>query len=77
MSSVQAPIIILESPRIEGGQFLFDATGLTVGKTNVLEHSASLGQWTAISTNIAAATSMTFTNSVTPGAHLFRVIELE
>jgi len=30
------PVIILESARNEGGQFLFAATGLTAGKTNVL-----------------------------------------
>jgi plastocyanin len=77
VTAVQASNISLEAPRIEGGQFLFEATGLTVGKTNVLEVSANLSQWTAISTNVAEAASMTFTNSISPGANLFRVIELE
>ena len=59
------PGIVLESPRKVGNQFLFDATGLTVGKTNVLLASTNLTAWTAISTNIAANTSMTFTNATT------------
>jgi plastocyanin len=70
------PGILLESPRKEGNQFLFDATGLTVGTTNVLQASTNLTSWTSISTNVAADTSMTFTNSTTLPRRFFRLIEL-
>ena len=70
------PGIVLESPRKVGNQFLFDATGLTVGKTNVLQASTNLTSWTAISTNLAAASSMTFTNATTLSRRFFRLLEL-
>ena len=70
------PGIVLESPRKEGSQFLFDATGLTVGKTNVLQASTNLTSWTAIKTNIADNTSMTFTNATTLPRRFFRLLEL-
>ncbi len=70
------PGIMLESPRKEGGQFLFDATGLTVGKTNMLQASTNLTSWTAIKTNIAANAAMTFTNTMTLPCRFFRLLEL-
>ena len=51
------PTITLESPRIEGGQFLFEATGLTIGKTNVLLTSTNLTAWNAVNTNLTANTT--------------------
>src|SRR5487761_1930853 len=54
------PAISLESPRLVAGQFLFDAAGLTAGKTNVLQASNDLTSWAAIQTNVAAAASLTF-----------------
>ena len=69
------PGIVLESPRKEGSQFLFEATGLTVGKTNVLQASTNLTSWAAIKTNVAATTSMTFTNATTLPRRFFRLIE--
>ena len=70
------PGIVLESPRKEGTQFLFDATGLTVGKTNVLQASTNLISWTAIKTNVADNTAMTFTNAMTLPRRFFRLLEL-
>ena len=69
------PVITLESPRLTGGQFLFEATGLTVGKTNVLLSSTNLTSWTSIRTNVAAGSSMTFTNATSPGQRFFQVME--
>jgi len=77
VSSVGTPEITLSAPRIESGLFLFEATGLTLGNTNVLETSTNLVQWTAIQTNLADATTMTLTNTVQPGANLFRLVELQ
>ncbi len=70
------PGIVLESPRKEGSQFLFDVTGLTVGKTNVLQASTNLTSWLAIQTNLATATAMTFTNTMTLPRRFFRLLEL-
>jgi plastocyanin len=70
------PVIILESARNEGGQFLFAATGLTEGKTNVLQASTNLTSWLAIQTNVANGASLTFTNVTTLPRHFFRLVEL-
>ena len=67
--------IVLEAPRIEGSQFLFDATGLTVGKTNVLLTSTNLTSWVATITNVAVATSWTFTNATVLPRRYFRLLE--
>jgi plastocyanin len=77
VTSAVAPVINLESPRLVGGQFLFDVTGLTVGKTNVLLASTNLTAWTAVSTNVTDSATVTFTNAVTSGRSYFRVLELE
>lgn len=69
--------IVLQVPRIVGSQFLFDVSGLTPGQTNVVQSSTNLVQWSAVSTNIAAASSLTITNTLNPGMKLFRVVELE
>jgi|GEM_PF-2719761 len=74
--AVVTPGINLESPRITGGEFLFEATGLTTGKTNVLLSSIDLTTWLPISTNTAASTSITVTNAVDPGQRFYRVVEL-
>lgn len=74
--SEPTPEIVLESPRIVDGQFLFEATGLAVGKENVLEFSTNLVDWTAMSTNLADNTSMTLTNVISPGGRVFRVHQL-
>jgi plastocyanin len=72
----QAPEITLASPRVMDGQFLFEATGLTVGKANVMEFSTNLVHWTAMRTNLADSLEMTFTNNFNPGARFFRVHQL-
>lgn len=68
--------ISLAPPRLSDGAFVFDADGLTAGKTNVLEVSTNLTDWTAVVTNVAANSSQTFTNSVDAGSHLYRVVQL-
>ena len=70
------PGIVLASARQESSQFLFDATGLTVGKTNVLEASTNLTSWAAIQTNVADNASLTFTNTTTLPSRFFRLMEL-
>jgi len=70
------PVIVLQAPRQVGNQFLFDATGFTVGKSNVLQASTNLTSWVAIATNVADTASMTFTNSTGVPRRFFRVLEL-
>jgi len=72
-----APVINLEAPRLEAGQFLFDVTGLTVGKSNVLFFSTNLTTWVAQATNVAADVSMTFTNPISSGSQFYRVAEMQ
>lgn len=74
-ASSVTPTITLESPRLENGQFLFEATGLSVGKTSVLMSSTNLTSWTAIQTNVADGSSLTFTNTTSLGHCFFQVVE--
>jgi plastocyanin len=67
--------ITLNAPRVSGNQFLFDVAGLTIGKTNVVQASTNLTNWTSIKTNVAAVASITVTNAVSSGAHLYRVLQ--
>ena len=68
--------VTLIAPRISAGQFLFDVTGLTVGKTNIMQASTNLFSWTAIKTNVADNTLMTFTNATALPRRFFRLVEL-
>jgi len=75
--SLPAPSgIVLESLRIESGQYIFDASGLTAGKTNVLQTSTNLTSWTSVITNIAPDSIMTFTNPATQNKRFFRIYEV-
>lgn len=76
--SVVAPTVTeirLESAGVQGGQFLFVATGLNVGKTNVLEASTNLTSWVTIQTAVAANTTLTFTNAATLPRRFFRLFQ--
>ncbi len=68
--------IALSAPRVAGGQFLFDAIGLTIGKTNVVQASTNLTNWTASQTNVATSASTTVTNAVGSGPRFYRVFEM-
>ena len=68
--------ITLAAPRLNGGQFQFDATGLTVGRTNLMQVSTNLISWTSFSTNIATNFSMTLTNAAGSKSQFFRLVQL-
>ena len=77
--SVGAPgnsAVRLQSPRVEKGQFLFEATGLTVGSTNVLQFSTDLTTWGTIRNNVATSSTMTFTNAAPTPHSFFRLASL-
>ena len=71
-----ASAISLSTPRVAGSQFLFDVTGLTVGKTNLMQTSTHLTSWSTIQTNVAGSSTTTVTNATGPGPHFYRVIQL-
>lgn len=68
--------IRLDNPRVVGEQFLFDVSGLTIGRSHRVEASTNLVQWTAVSTNVATAGTLTITNAVAGPGWFFRVVEL-
>lgn len=68
--------IHLSTPRMAGGQFLFEVTGLTVGRTNIIQSSANLTSWTGLQTNVAISSFMTVTNSIQAGSRTYRVVQL-
>ena len=73
--TVNAPSLQLKLPRIVAGKFLFDVTGLTVGKTNLIQSSTNLVAWTSIKTNVAAASSVTYTNPVSTRFQHYRILQ--
>lgn len=72
-------LLTLSSPRIVAGQFQFNVSGLVAGKTNVLLTSTNLlappKNWVSLSSNVAASSTMTFTNA-TLSEGFFRLIQL-
>jgi plastocyanin len=75
--AVIVPVITLSNPRVSGAQFLFDANGLTPGKTHVLQDSTNCIAWTSIATNVAAASTRTFTNSTSASRRFYRVFQVQ
>ena len=68
--------IAFAAPRLDGGQLLFNAIGLTVGKTYLMQVSTNLTSWTPISTNVAVDISLGFTNAMTLREQYFRFFQL-
>jgi hypothetical protein len=71
--------ILLKSFRMTGGIFRFDVSGLTIGKTNIVEATTNLSSatgWVLLTTNVATAGTMSFTNPATIRQRLFRLVQL-
>jgi plastocyanin len=71
--------ITLTALTATAGLFQFTATGLTDGKTNILQGSTNLvssANWMPIATNIAIGSSTAFTNAISGGHHFFRLLQL-
>jgi plastocyanin len=66
----------LESVSMADGKCVFQASGLTVGKTNVLHASTNLVNWIPIETNTASGSSMSFTNVTTTTRRFYRLVEI-
>jgi len=69
--------ITLTSPKIVAKHFLFSASGLAVGKTNLLQSLTNLlaTNWVSLATNVATTNTMSFTNDVSARG-FFRVVQL-
>ena len=73
------PGLSLSSPRLVNGAFVSDVAGLTVGKTNVILISTNLASgsnWVPWMTNVATASSLSFTNPVGSTRQFFRLLQL-
>lgn len=68
--------VALNSSRLTAGQFLFDVTGLTAGKTNIVLVSTDLASWTPVQTNIASSASFTVTNTTALARQFYRILQL-
>jgi hypothetical protein len=69
-------VVNLSTPRFSDGKFLFDVSGLGIGKTNVLLVATNLSSWKPARTNVADRVTATFTNVPTPGAQFFKILQL-
>ena len=65
----------LDAPSIVTGQLVFIATGLTAGKTNVLQASTNLTSWISLQTNTTASSYVNFTNPASGTRGFYRLIE--
>jgi hypothetical protein len=76
--TVQPKTLLLSNARKASGQLVFDVSGVTVGKSVVLEARSVLAgdSWVALRTNVAAASSISLTNPISPGAAFFRACQL-
>ena len=76
---LQQPPPRLGAPTIFAGKIVFSVSGLTTGKTNVLLSStnvaAPIASWAPLSTNVAATSTMTFTNAQRTSG-FFRLMQL-
>ena len=78
--TVANPVPIqLQSFKMTAGTFRFNVSGLTIGKTNMLEATTNLTSatgWIYLSTNVATAGTMSFTNPAAMRQRFFRLVQL-
>jgi len=67
LTDVFVPFALSSPKRSSLGHFRFTLTGVTPGRTNVIEASTNLLNWTAISTNVVLTNRFTFTDSGATG----------
>jgi hypothetical protein len=69
----------LEAPLLgTNGAFQFIIKGVTPGRTNVIESSLDLSNWTAVSTNVALSNSIPFIDTAVPDSarRFYRTFEM-
>jgi hypothetical protein len=70
--------ITISTPRYVAGQFQFEVTGLTVGKTLTIQSASSVStsaNWSTVQTKTADANSLSFTAPAGQGSQFFRVLQ--
>jgi hypothetical protein len=70
------PTVNLDSPRMSGGNFLFDVTGLTAGQTNIVLVSTDLASWVPVQTNVASSATLTVTNAAATASAFYQIVQL-
>jgi Copper binding proteins, plastocyanin/azurin family len=75
-ASLPAPALITEPMFLPDSSFRFTITNLTSGKTNVIEMSTNLLQWTALATNVPAGNTLEFTNAPATGKRFYRSLQI-
>jgi hypothetical protein len=76
--SVQSLPLTITAARMSSEAFQFNASGLTIGKTNVLQVSTNLASakaWVSLATNVANAATLSFTNPASPSQGFFRLLQ--
>ena len=78
LSDLFRPTIFLRSGGLTNGQFQMTFTGINPGKTNFIQASTSLTNWSSIRTNIATTNTLTYTDATATNfnGHFYRVVEL-
>jgi len=72
--------ILLSAPQMVAGKFQFNVAGLTVGKTNIVQASTNItsaASWVPVATNVAGASTMSFTNASASSRNFYRVVQLQ
>lgn len=67
--------IKLDSFQFVNGNFQFQINGLVSGQEYVVQSSTNLVDWSSLSTNVAAAGSVGFTNAAGLDRQFFRVVQ--
>lgn len=73
-----APALGATELNLANGQFIFSATSLSVGSTNILQACADLNSanWVSVATNMATGGTASFTNAVVSSHQFFRLVQL-
>jgi Big-like domain-containing protein len=69
--------ITLSSAAWTGTNLIFHASGLVIGKTNVVECSTNMIDWWPVQTNVADGTSQGFTNTPAGRVQFFRMVQVQ
>jgi hypothetical protein len=73
-----SPTMGAQQLKIANAQFIFSASGLTLGSTNIIQTctNLNLGNWVSVVTNIANADTVTFTNTAAASRKFYRLMQL-
>lgn len=73
---VSGPILLVSPAVLPGGHFRFTITNLVAGKTNIIETSTNLPNWSPILTNVPTTDTLHFTNAAAASQRFFRSYQI-